>query len=102
MADHKFELPFWEGFTVAKSQREPGATRITLVPHEKQAAYCSGCGSSSERVHEHGWRTIRDLPILGDAVWLRVRLRRVRCVACGPRTERVSWIGRHARIIKKI
>jgi len=102
MADHKFELPFWEGFTVTQIQREPGATHITLIPHEAQPALCSGCGSSGQRVHERGWRTIRDLPMLGDAVWLRVRLRRVRCTTCGPRTERVSWLERHARITTRL
>ncbi|KVX18750.1 transposase [Burkholderia ubonensis] len=102
MADHKLDLPFWEGFTVTELERTPGVTRITLLPQVGHPAQCSSCGQPSERVHEHGWRTIRDLPMLGDAVWLRVRLRRVRCDGCGPRTERVSWLDRHARITRRL
>ncbi|ALX46343.1 transposase family protein [Burkholderia humptydooensis] len=90
MADHKLDLLFWEGFTVTELERTPGVTRITLLPQVGHPAQCSSCGQHSERVHEHGWRTIRDLPMLGNAVWLRVRLRRVRCDGCGPRTKRVS------------
>ncbi|MFP3507570.1 helix-turn-helix domain-containing protein, partial [Burkholderia sp. SIMBA_062] len=102
MADHKLDLPFWEGFTVTELERTQGVTRITLQPEAGHCAQCSGCGQRSERVHEQGWRTIRDLPMLGDAVWLRVRLRRVRCAGCGPRTEQVSWLDRHARITRRL
>ncbi|WP_245983002.1 transposase family protein [Trinickia fusca] len=68
------------------------------MPDEAQPARCSGCGSNSEGVHDQGWRTIRDLSMLGNAVWLRLRLRRVRCAACGPRMERARWQERHAPI----
>jgi transposase len=104
MADHKLDLPFWEGFTFTVSQleRTPGVTRITLLPQDCHIAQCSGCGQRSERVHEQGWRTIRYLPMLGDAVWLRMRLRRVPRVGCGPRTERVGWLDRHARITRRL
>lgn len=102
MADHKLDLPFWEGFTVSELKRTGGVTHITLLPRGDRPAQCSSCGRYSERVHEQGWRTIRDLPMLGDALWLRVRLRRVRCASCGPRAERVSWLDRHARITRRL
>ncbi|MCA8001805.1 transposase family protein [Burkholderia metallica] len=98
MADHKLDLPFWEGLAVSELERTPGVTRITLLPHVSQAARCSGCGQCSARVHDHRWRIIHDLPMLGDAVWLR----RVRCAGCGPRIERVSWLDRHARISQRL
>lgn len=41
---------------------------------------------------------IRDLPMFGLPVWLRVPLRRLRCGQCGTRVERVAWLDRHARI----
>jgi transposase len=42
------------------------------------------------------------MPMLGDPVWLRVQLRRVRCPECGPRIERVEWLDRHARITRRL
>lgn len=102
MTNNNLDLPFWEGFVVSNLERTPEATWITLVPDVNAPIVCSGCGSSCSQVHESGWRTIRDMPMLGDPVWLRVQLRRVRCSGCGPRTERVQWLDRHARITRRL
>jgi transposase len=61
---------------------------------------CGGCGVNCYKVHEVGTRVIRELPMFGDPVWLRVPLRRLRCGQCGTRTERVEWLDRHARITR--
>jgi transposase len=53
-------------------------------------------------VHEASRRIIRDMPMLGEPVWLRVPLRRVRCERCGTRTERIQWLDRHARITRRL
>lgn len=47
-------------------------------------------------------RIVRELPLLGNPGWLRVPLRRLRCDACGTRTERVSWLDRHARVTRTL
>lgn len=102
MQDHNLELPFWEGFLVSKLERQEGATWITLLPSPDSPMVCSGCDSNCWQVHETGWRIIRDLPILGDSVWLKVQLRRVRCSECGSRSERVRWLDRHARFTRRL
>lgn len=102
MANDNLDLPFWEGFLVSNLERKPGATWITLVPDLASTMVCSGCGAACKQVHETSWRTIRDMPMLGDPVWLCVQLRRVRCSVCGPRVERVRWLDRHARITRRL
>jgi transposase len=102
MTNHNLDLPFWEGFLISNLERKPAATWITLVPDPAAAMVCSGCEGNCWQVHESGWRIIRDMPMLGDPVWLRVQLRRVRCSECGTRAERVLWLDRHARITRRL
>ena len=102
MANLKLDLPFWEGFLVSNLERRPGACWITLTHDQAVVPVCSGCGHCCGQVHEAVWRTIRDMPMLGDPVWLRVPLRRLRCPDCGPRVERVDWLDRHARVTRRL
>lgn len=102
MANLKLELPFWEGFLVSNLERRPGASWITLACDQTVMPVCSGCGRGCCQVHETVWRTIRDMPMLGDPVWLQVPLRRLRCPDCGPRVERVDWLDRHARVTRRL
>ena len=102
MTNNNPDLPFWEGFRVSHLERTSDATWITLLPNEDAPMVCSGCDANCWQVHETSWRIVRDLKMLGDPVWLRVRLRRVRCSECGTRTERVSWLDRHARITRRL
>jgi len=102
MTNHNLDLPFWEGFIAAKLERQDGAVWITLRRDPSAAMVCSGCGANCHQVHEAGTRIVRELPMLGKPVWLRVPLRRLRCVACGTRTERGSWLERHARVTRAL
>lgn len=102
MANLKLDLPFWEGFLVSNLERRQEATWITLDHDPAVAPSCSGCGCPSAQVHETVWRTIRDMPMLGDPVWLQVPLRRIRCDGCGARVERVGWLDRHARMTRRL
>lgn len=102
MANLKLGLPFWEGFLVSNVERRPGATWIMLEPDAGVRPICPGCGECCVQIHETVWRTIRDMPMLGDPVWLLVPLRRIRCASCGARVERVSWLDRHARMTRRL
>jgi transposase len=102
MTNHNLDLPFWEGFIASKLERQGGAVWITLRRDPAAAMVCGGCGANCHQVHEVGTRLIRELPMLGNSVWLRVPLRRLRCGTCGTRTERVSWLDRHARVTRAL
>ena len=102
MPDINACLPFWEGFHVADLQVSADTIHLTLLPDPRQAMRCSGCQRTGLAVHEYCWRSIRDLPMLGKAVLLQVRLRRVACPQCGQRREALSWLDRHARLTQRL
>lgn len=102
MTNDNLDLPFWEGHCVSNLERKEGSTWITLVPNPNAPMVCSGCEGNCWQIHEAGWRIVRDMPMLGEPVWLKVRLRRVRCSECGARAERVQWLDRHARITRRL
>lgn len=102
MTDNILDLPFWEGFYVWNFDRRSDGIWISLMPDPAAPMICSGCECRCLQVHESYWRTIRDMPMLGEPVWLQVNLRRLRCDSCGTRTERVSWLDRHARISQRL
>lgn len=62
-------------------------------------ATCPTCGTGSDHVHSHYWRTIADLPWQGRQIVLRVQVRRFRCRHCGSRifAERLPEIARKER-----
>lgn len=81
---------------------EAETLRIELRPDPQQVPRCGGCQQPCSSIHEYRPRYIRDLPILGRPVLLRVHLRRLACSGCGRRTEWVSWLGRHARLTRRL
>lgn len=102
MANHSLELPFWEGFRVVNLKRDVDGAHVTLAPDLNHRLSCSACGHVGCAVHDFAWRSIRDMPMLGDAVMLRVPVTRVRCPNCGPRIQHITWLDRHARITKRL
>lgn len=98
MPDHSLRLPFWEGFTATKLDIQDDAVWITLCRDSAAAMVCGRCGAHCYQVHDVATRIIRELPMQGKPVRLRVPLRRLKCSACGTRPERVSWLDRHARV----
>lgn len=100
--DHNLELPFWEDFIASRLERSADAIWIALRRCPSAPMVCSGCGHHCYRVHESRVRHIRELPMFRQPVWLRVPLRRLRCGQCGTRTERVSWLDRHARVTRSL
>jgi transposase len=102
MTNHNLDLPFWEGFSASKLERRSGAVWIHLQRDPSAPMVCGGCGANCHQVHEAGFRVIRELPMFGEPVWLRVPLRRLRCGQCGTRTERVAWLDRHARVTRAL
>jgi transposase len=102
MSDHRLSLPFWEGFIATNLDDQTSAIWITLRRDPTAAMVCGGCGAHCYQVHDSGIRIIRELPMQGKPVWLKVPLRRLKCGACGTRAEGVSWLGRHARVTRAL
>jgi transposase len=102
MHDNNLDLPFWEGFSIWNFDRRSDGVWISLVPAAGRTARCSTCDAVCPRVHGRYWRTVRDMTILGEPVYLQVQLRRVRCLHCGTCAERVDWLDRHARVTHRL
>jgi transposase len=102
MHDNNLDLPFWEGFSIWNFDRRADGIWISLTPSANSPMRCSGCDTLCHRVHGTYWRTVRDMTILGESVWLQVQLRRVRCDSCGTCAEQVGWLDRHARVTHRL
>jgi transposase len=71
------------------SQVLPGADQISITTHScLEVAQCPSCAQTSQRIHSHYQRQLRDLPSQGRPVTLRVQVRRFRCLnpACSRQT----------------
>lgn len=94
-------LPFWEGFRVVDLVVGEHAVQIWLEP-DTQAPRCGRCLLPVTGVHERISRQVRDLPMLGHAVLLQVRLLRLACTNCGQCLQHVPWLERHSRLTRRL
>lgn len=95
----------WEGYRVSWIDRREGPYAeiwIYLSPLTDGPVICDGCGAEVRDIHEIAAREVRDLPILDARTWLWVPRRRVSCPRCGPKLERLSWLGRYSRVTKRL
>lgn len=102
MQDNNLDLPFWEGFSIWNFDRRSDAIWISLVPTTGSIARCSKCGRACSQVHGQYWRTVREMTIVGEPVWLQVNLRRVRCPDCGTCAEQIDWLEPYARVTRRL
>lgn len=95
----------WEGYTVhsirtPQNQKRP--TRIDLQPRRGWWGGCSRCGCTGCEYHDRTTRVIRDLPVFGQPVELRVVVRRVVCPVCGPSRESIPWLDPYSRVTTRL
>jgi transposase len=74
-------------------QEEDGRERIEVgvEPRRNGRAVCSGCGRRRAGYDRLGERRYQMVPVLGFAVYLVYRPRRVECRCCGVKVEQVPW-----------
>jgi transposase len=102
MEKDKGYLPFWQGFRVTRLRVEDTAVHVELEPERLDRLRCGQCAGPARGVHEQVQRRVRDLPMVGRAVWLSVQLRRVWCPVCGTRMQQVQWLERHSRLTRRL
>jgi transposase len=100
------QLGGWEGYVVRGWKHDDRSGRrwvvIELEPDARAARICSGCDNPTDAVHDRSVRKIRDLPVFGDPVELRVPRMRVLCRSCGPRLQKLPWLDAHARVTRRL
>lgn len=96
----------WDGYRVDRWIRDRRGAEswvvIELTPEAGARRRCSGCGSVVDAVHDSTLRRVRDLPVFGDSVELRVPRLRLACPRCGPRIEALAWLDRHGRVTQRL
>jgi transposase len=94
---------FWEGFVAASySSLSPTSLLIRLAPDPSRPPCCSGCGQFTLAIHDVTPRRVRERDLISYQVWLEVPIRRVRCVHCGPRVERIPWLSGRLRLTQAL
>lgn len=69
-----------KGMRIVEMREEGEGPVIISVETEGSKGNCPQCGESSSRVHSYYWRTVQDLPLQSRAVYLKVRVKRWRCL----------------------
>ncbi len=64
---------------------------ITVAPRQNSRAICSCCAQPAPLYDRLGVRRFEFIPLWGYRVFLRYRMRRVRCASCGVKVEQVPW-----------
>jgi transposase len=74
---HNELLPNSESLTLRSAVRTETGWEVEAVGSDRAA--CPDCGEVSNSRHSRYWRRLRDLPVQGIAVYVRVELGRWRC-----------------------
>ena len=69
------------GLLVEAIEVEPSGVVMTAKPVAKGAS-CPACGTLTDRVHSHYWRTLADLPWHDRRVTWRLQVRGFGCGTC--------------------
>lgn len=100
------ELGGWDGYRVRSWAREARGSASWLVfeleAEPSCSRRCSGCNELVVAVHDSTPRRVRDLPVFGEFVEIRLPRLRLACPRCGPRIEALSWLDRHGRITQRL
>ena len=80
------------------TQIDAQSVLIRLRPAPDNLPCCSGCNQHTHAIHDTSIRRVRERDLFQYRVWLDVPVRRVRCVSCGPRLERIRWLPGRRRL----
>lgn len=68
---------------ILRTQRKGQTTNIYYCEKKRMQEYCTRCASGNNWVHEYRTVTIKDEPIRGKNIVLKIRKRRLKCKDCG-------------------
>lgn len=76
------ELLSLESVRVSKHDVLEGIGLVFHVESKMNTAVCNRCGEKSEKLHQNHYYLVKDLPISGQPVYLRVNRRQFKCKNC--------------------
>lgn len=74
---------------------------IDIIPCDRHAAVCDGCGKVVTSIKDRSIRSYRDKPLIDWTVFLRLFRRRVNCPRCGVRSERLPFVDGRSRFTRR-
>lgn len=94
---------FWPGYRVVATTPSASQTlTITLEPTGSQMPICGNCEQPSPLIHDRTVRRVRDRDMLDQRVQLSLPVRRVDCLTCGHRTEKIDWLLHRSRLTHRM
>jgi transposase len=78
---------------------------LIYARYDFQALDCQRCSAAPENLYKHGWRTktIRDSPVRGKQVLIKLSDQRYRCLSCKKTfTQKATEIADQTRITKRL
>lgn len=67
---------------ILRTERKGAATNIYHCAKKRMQTYCPYCASGEQWVHEYRVVTVKDAPIRGKEIILKIRKRRLKCKKC--------------------
>ncbi len=67
------------------------ALEVEILPRKNGHAICSGCDGEAPLYDKLGYRLFEHIPIWGFKVFFKYLMRRVECINCGIKVEKVPW-----------
>ena len=98
-------LNAWPGFICTSASKDDASRKLILelIPETCKDPVCRCCGTPCVLIHDTVIREIREMPILGYQVILRILIRRPQCLNCNrTANERVDWITPYARMTPRL
>jgi transposase len=92
---------FWPGYIVDEEFMHGSFQGYSLIHHPDYVPRCGSCGQHVKQIYDTRPRNIRDAPIFGVPVLLKVAFYRVDCPTCGIRTEAHKWIEVGRRLTRR-
>lgn len=87
------ELVNLEGVKVINYIQHEGVGIILHLASERDEAICPRCGNLSHKIHQNHRYLVKDLPLMGQPVYLEINRRQFKCKICNkPFSEQLDFI----------
>ena len=83
--------------------QETSIGKIFIVENLNSEATCPHCGQVSHHLHQNNWYLIKDLPMSGENVYLKINRRRFKCFHCSTTfNEALSYCDKNRQYTKRL
>jgi len=82
-----------EGIVIEGYKQLENIGIVFKVQSQKRQAICPNCAKISKKLHQNHWHLVKDLPMSGQEVYLKINLRQFKCNNCQkPFSEKLDFV----------